>query len=238
MKQNPKGPGDVAPEKRLAVLANAVADAKGLMERGEHETDKGARNDVAADGVDQTIESWPEAAKLGVQQMVLQYGQPNEGTPTKLLWFNRGPWKRIQITSDEIVHKFPTPHADFLTQYIDYEVPLDKMGDLGRYDGSCLIDRTAGEAAARCDSEAANILTLNLMHDIVTGTRSVDDARAFYSETLSAYSLGESAPYCEEFQFEVPRDGAGDPDEPVAPGPKAKQATEKVEEFLSTSRRS
>ena len=43
--------------------------------------------------------------------------------------------------------------------------------DLTRYDGSCLIDRTAAEAGARCDSEAANFITLNFMHEIVTGKR-------------------------------------------------------------------
>ena len=238
MHRTPQGPRDIEPQKRLAVLANAVADAKALTARGEHETNKGAQSTVAADQVEQIIERWPEATQLGVRQMVLQYGPPNEGTPTKLLWFDRAPWKRIQVTSDEVVHKFPTPHADFLTQSIDYAVPVEKLGELGRYDGSCLIDRTMGEAAARCDSEAANFLTLNLMHEIVAGTRSVEDARAFYSETLAAYCLGESAPYCEAFQFDVSRGGPGDPDRPVTPGPKATQVTQQVEQFLSTSGKS
>ena len=230
------GPADVEAGKRMAVLANAVADATSLMDQGKHETNDGARTELAAGEVETITASWPEAARMGALQMVAQYGQPNEGTRTKLLWFGRAPWKRIQVTSDEVVHRFPTPHADFLTQYIDYEVPVDRLGELGRYDGSCLIDRTMGEAAARCDSEAANILTLNLMHEIVTGTRSVDDARDFYSETLSTYCLGEPAPYCEQFQFQVPR-GRGDPDQPVPPGPKAEQVTRKVEEFLAAAGR-
>ncbi len=227
-----QGPGDIEPQKRLAVLANATADAKEITAAGKHETNRGAENSVEPDQVEQLTAAWPEAAKLGVKQMVAQYGPPNEATPTRMLWFDRAPWKRIQVTCDEVVHKFPTPHADFLTQYIDYEVPLDRFEDLGRYDGSCLIDRTMGEAAARCDSEAANFLTLNLMHEIVTGERSVDDARAFYSETLSAYCLGEPAPYCEGFQFSVARGGSGDPDQPAEPGSKAQEVTKKVEEFL------
>jgi hypothetical protein len=44
---------------------------------------------------------------------------------------------------------FPTAHTDFLTQYIDYRVPVDRFDDLAAFDGSCLADRTAGEAAAR-----------------------------------------------------------------------------------------
>ncbi len=69
------------------------------------------------------------------------------------------------------MHNFPSPHTDFLTQYIDYRVPVDMFAELGRYDGSCLVDRTTGEAAARCDSEAANFLTLNLMHDMSPAKR-------------------------------------------------------------------
>lgn len=232
-----QGPATLEPQLRLAVLANAVADAKALMQAGEHETALGAQTEVVLADVEAIIAEWPEAARIGAQRMTMQYGPPNEATATKLLWFARAPWKRIQVTSDQVVHKFPTPHADFLTQYIDYDVPVDKLSELGAYDGSCLIDRTMGEAAARCDSEAANILTLNLMHDIITGSTTVEEARDFYSETLSAYSLGESAPYCEQFQFELPGDGGGDPDQPVIPGPKAKQATEKVEQFLSQSGR-
>lgn len=234
MEQPQRGPADIETQERLAVLANATADAMALIERGESETDDGARTTVPAKQVDQIIGSWPDAAKMGVEQIVFQYGQPNEATLTKLFWFDRPPWKRIQITSDQVVHRFPTPHADFLTQYIDYEVPLDMLNDLGRYDGSCLIDRTMGEVAARCDSEAANFLTLNLMHEIVMGTTTVDEARAFYSETLSAYCLGEPAPHCESFLFELPKAGLGDPDEPVSPGEKAKEIALKVEEFLLT----
>ena len=238
MDQLKQGSKDIAQSDRLAVLANATADAKALIHGCEHKTRNGARTDVPLDQVDRIMASGPAAARMGVQRMVRPYGPPNGGTPTRLSWFDRGPWKRIQITSDEVVYRFPTPHADFLTRYIDDEVPLDKLGELGRYDGSCLIDRTMGEAAARCDSEAANILTRNLMHDIVCGARTVEEAFSFYSETLSAYCLGEAAPYCEQFQFEVPCGSSGDPDEPVSPGPKAKQIAEKVDEFLAAAGRS
>ena len=232
-----QGPATLEPHIRLTVLANAVADATALTAAGEHETAFGAQSEVPPGHVEAITADWPEATRLGVQRMVMQYGAPNEATATKLLWFDCAPWKRIQITKDQVVHKFPTPHADFLTQYIDYQVPVEKLGELGAYDGSCLIDRTMGEAAARCDSEAANILTLNLMHDIVIGSKTVEQARDVYSETLSAYSLGESAPYCEQFQFDLPGDAGGDPDMPVQPGPNAKAATKKVKEFLAESGR-
>ncbi len=135
--------------------------------------------------VEALIENWPDAPKMGARQMLEQYGLPNEATPTKLFWYHNGPWKRTQLTSDVVTHNFPSPHSDYLTQYIDYQVPIDKFDEIARFDGSCLVDRTAGEAAARCDSEAANVLTLNLMNDIVTGKTSVEEARKTYAENMA-----------------------------------------------------
>ena len=54
------------------------------------------------------------------------------------------------------------------------------------------MDRTTGEAAARCESEAANILTLNLMHDIVREKTSVEEARKTYAENRAQCCPGSS----------------------------------------------
>ena len=39
------------------------------------------------------------------------------------------------------------------------------------------VKRTAGDVSARCHDEEANSLPLNLMHDIVTGTKTPEEAR-------------------------------------------------------------
>ena len=85
MNSSQKGPADIAAENRLAVLANATADAQALMSRGKHETIKGALGELPSAEVDRIIATWPEAAKMGVTQMTKQYGLPNERTATKLL---------------------------------------------------------------------------------------------------------------------------------------------------------
>ena len=64
------------------------------------------------------------------------------------------PWKRTELTSDAVVHHWPAPHTDFLTQYLDYRVPPEQAHLVAMFDGSILVDRTRGEVAARCDSEA------------------------------------------------------------------------------------
>lgn len=63
-----------------------------------------------------------------------------------------------------------------------------------------------GEAGARCDSEAANMITLNLMHEIVIGEKTVEEARKEYAENMVAYTIGRPAPYAERLLFQ-PRGG-------------------------------
>jgi hypothetical protein len=92
--------------------------------------------------------------------MIAKYGYPNEATPTRLFWYENGPWKRSELTSDHIVHHWPTVHTDFLTQVINYRVPPNKFDDIAKFDGSILLERTKGEAAGRYDWESASVLGL------------------------------------------------------------------------------
>jgi hypothetical protein len=50
-----------------------------------------------------------------------------------------------------------------------------------------VINRTTGEASARCHDLEANSLALNLMHDIVTGTKTWQQARAYYAKEVLDY---------------------------------------------------
>ena len=235
MDERDRGPKDLETSERMATLARASADAMKHIVQGEHETEEGTGYTMPLSEVAAIIERCPTAPQEGARQMLEQYGPPNEATPTKLFWYRRGPWKRILITSDVLIHNFPAPHSDFLTQWIDYHVPIDKFDEIGRYDGSCLVDRTAGEAGARCDSEAANVITLNLMHEIVTGTKSVEEARKVYAEHMAAYTMGRPAPYAEQLLFPVPQGGTQDPDEGMGVGPIARQAAGKVKDLLTGS---
>ncbi len=215
MTERQQGSKDLPTGERMATLAGAMTDAVTHQAKGEHETEDGTRSTMDLATVETLIADWPDAPQKGARQMLEQYGPPNEATPTKLFWYRSGPWKRIVVTRDVVTHNFPAPHSDFLTQYIDYRVPPEKFDEIGRFDGSCLVDRTSGEAAARCDSEAANTITLNLMHDIVTGTATVDEARETFAENMVAYTMGRSAAYAEGLQFDLPQGGTEDEDERV-----------------------
>jgi len=76
-----------------------------------------------------------------------------------LYGFDVGPWQRLVASKVYHDHEFPVPHIDSVASYIDYRVPPDKATPVARFDGRVIIERTAGEVAARCHDERANFWT-------------------------------------------------------------------------------
>jgi hypothetical protein len=228
-------PLDLETSERLGTTARAVGQGIVHTVKGDYTTQKGEREAVASSEVQRILENWPAPQKNVAEQMIEKYGYPNEATPTKLFWYNNAPWKRTELTSDHVVHHWPTVHTDFLTQVINYRVPPDKFDEIAKFDGSILLDRTKGEAAGRCDSESANVLGLNMVHEIVTGKRTWEDARRISEESTVAYNMGRSAPYAERLLFEVPQEGTEDLDEGGVSGAILHQSAGKVKDLVSGS---
>ena len=67
-------------------------------------------------------------------------------------------------------------------KYIDYRVPPELAHLILQFDGSILVDRTWGEVAGWCAAEAANVLGLHMVHELVTGKPSVEEARHLRAE--------------------------------------------------------
>jgi hypothetical protein len=74
------------------------------------------------------------------------------------------------------------------------------------------MPHTAGEVSARCNDEEANRLALNLMHDIVTGARSSQEARTYYANAVLDFRRGKSTPYMDDLRFPANASETGDPD--------------------------
>jgi hypothetical protein len=164
-----------------------------------------------------SIGSWPDKSQEAAQFMIDKYGMPNEQTPTTLVWYATGPWKRTILYKEAIPHNFPKPHTDLLEQFIDYRVPTDKFDELAAYDGSVIVERTKGELSARCDKEAMNFLALNLANDIVLGRRTAQQARDEYARQVVAFMNNRAEAYTQGLQFSVSRAGTADPDRSVIP---------------------
>lgn len=158
------------------------------------------------------IADWPENAREAAQLVVDQYGEPDEVTDTQVTWHHPGPWKRIVASKVVYEHNFPAPHLDSVQSFIDYHVPPEKVSQITEFDGSVVVERTVGEVSARCHDEQANFLALNLMHDIVTGQKTPDEAREYYAKEFADYRRKLPTPYMEGLRFIPGHGDTADPD--------------------------
>lgn len=173
----------------------------------------------------QIIEAWPEESREAAQLVIKSYGEPDEATATQLIWNNPGPWKRIVASKMFYNHNFPAPHIDAVESVVDYHVPPEKTSPLAEFDGSVIVERTAGEVSARCHDEQANFLALNLMHDIVTGAKTVQEARSYYAKEFADYRRKQPTPYMRQLRFTPGHEDTPDPDTRMLSDNDLEQAT-------------
>ena len=226
---------DLTTGERLASTGAAVVQGAAHEASGSHETLKGKNFRLTDLETREIIDKWPTPQKNIAEQMIEKYGPPNEATPTKLFWYDNHPWKRTKIDADPVAHNWPTVHSDFLTQTIDYKVPPEMFHLIALFDGSIICDRTRGEVSARCDSESANVLGLNMVHEIVTGKRTYEEARHVSEQNTVAYNLGRNAPYAERLLFDIPNGGTEDLDEGHVAGAVIQQAAGKIKDLVTGS---
>jgi len=168
---------------------------------------------ITSDRIDDVTSDWPEKPAKLAEQLVEKYGTPDELTSARMFWHDVGQWKRIQLYRDGTPHNFPKKHEDHLRQTIDYPIEPADAEPLLEFDGSNVLYRTRGELAADCHKESMNVLTLNLAHEILTGEKTVEEARRAFAETAVKTGMGEKPPTTQELQFDVPQGDQGDPDE-------------------------
>lgn len=158
---------------------------------------------------------WPVASREAAAAIELKYGPPEEMTAGMLIWHWAGPFKRIIVYAEGLRHALPTLHEDVVEHVIDYRVPVDRIDDLMRFNGSLDVRRTAGELSSRCLNEPLNVLALNLAHDIVVEQRSVAAARVEFSRLATSYAGGGSSEYTDSLTFRIPAAATADPDRPA-----------------------
>jgi hypothetical protein len=163
----------------------------------------------------QIVRDWPSESREAAELVLKKYGEPDEATASELTWHRPGPWKRIVASKTFYTHNFPAPHIDAVQSVIDYRVPPEKFSELAAFDGSVIVERTAGEVSARCHDEEANFLALNLMHDIVSGAKSAEEARAYYAKEFADYRRKKPTPYMGGLRFTPGAADAADPDVPL-----------------------
>lgn len=160
------------------------------------------------------VQEWPHESRRAAELVIKAFGEPNEVSATELTWHHAVPWKRVVATEWFEDHNFPVPHVDCIECVIDYAVPPEKMSELAHFDGSIRVDRTAGEVSVRCRSIASNTLKLNLVHDIVTGKRTAQEARDYHVKEVLDATRGEPTPYRKHLRI-PPQGDTKDPGEQV-----------------------
>lgn len=137
-------------------------------------------------------QTWSEAAKWAAKLMTERYGPPDVLAPGVATWNERENWKRITVRGDL--------HANFLEQTIGYQVPPEAIAPLREF-GRVQLDVANEELTAASGDEAMNYLALNLAHDIAKGTRTLREARGFFTRTVELSVRGKSSPYLEKLLF-------------------------------------
>ncbi len=142
-----------------------------------------------------TIHQWPELSRSAAQKVLDAYGEPHEVTQSTLVWYSVGEWKRVVATREYYYHLYPDPHTDSVACVIDYDLPLSAIGEVAAFDGSVIVDITAGELISRCRDIEANRLALNLVHDIAHGRKDAESAREYCEREIRRSRNGEPTPY-------------------------------------------
>ena len=58
--------------------------------------------------LEQILGSWENEQREGALKIINKYGYPDEAIPSRLIWYNTGPWKRTIVYRDSVPHNFPT----------------------------------------------------------------------------------------------------------------------------------
>ena len=169
---------------------------------------------VSRDQVEKLINAWPQESKKAAQATLEKYGPPDGGTFQELIWHNAGPWEKVVVSNEAHDHNDPMPHKDVLMGKIKMKVPQDKVADLLAFDSSLVINRTAGTLAAVCDKEESNFAAINLAHDIIQGSKSVQEAKDQMAKVVMGLQQGTTDPITQDFKFEVEDGDTGDPGTP------------------------
>jgi hypothetical protein len=145
----------------------------------------------------QTVLGWPDASRQVAELMIDRYGGPDRLSSDRLDWFDRGDLKRI------VVRALALKGPGILETTVRYDAPRGAIGLLSLKDCVVVPNGDAGELSAFSDDEASGVLALNVAHEVMTGRRTVDSARAFYAETLEMRAAGKSSRYTDRLLFTV-----------------------------------
>ncbi|MDD5305220.1 MAG: hypothetical protein PHS14_19135 [Elusimicrobia bacterium] len=140
-------------------------------------------------------------ANMTNNMMVEKYGPPDRVETLRLVWENRGPWKKI-VVWDELGFLDNNRAARNIEGTIAYPVPAEKIDALVSFSRDLHVSANGTELSARSTSEERNFLMLNLADEIVKGRLSPEDGRVSYLRTIKLAEAGKSPVSMQRLMFE------------------------------------
>lgn len=132
------------------------------------------------------IRSWPAESRKPASWLLHVHGEPHQVADGELVWDAIEPWNQI-IATREFEHRdWPEPHTASVRSVIRYRVPADRVDAVAELGPSIHVDDERGLVTAIGPDLRTNLLTLNLMHDVVTGTIDAAEARRRYAAATTA----------------------------------------------------
>lgn len=156
---------------------------------------------IAPDSLMRFTKGWPEESRQAAEVLMEKYGSPAEWTPSHLTWNAVSPFKRISVYREQVTHRFPVLHKDIVEHVISYRIPVERVEELAKFDGSVSYNRTLGELCVRGNDESMNILALNLASDILRGKKDFEEARLEYGRLAVDFLNGNNPKETEALLF-------------------------------------
>ena len=130
---------------------------------------------INQESLDQHVAKWPGPSKDALSQMVKAHGMPHGISSDSIVWNDVKPFKRIVVYKEASSH---LNHDDVLEHVITYDAPSEtqRMSML-KLNESLTISSLHHEMSVRCHHEKANILSLNLAHEIGQGKMTLNAAK-------------------------------------------------------------
>jgi hypothetical protein len=146
------------------------------------------------------IANWYTYSEVSAMKLMEEYGPPDQIESSRLVWNDKGPWKRIAVW-DVVPYYDSNLGPDNLEEAVDYPVEPAQRQTLAAFDRHVHVSKDGSELAGRYASEELNFLALNLAHDVLAGLKNPAQARAFSDRTLEFSSEGKSSRYTQGLIF-------------------------------------
>lgn len=158
-------------------------------------------NEAANERAMELTKGWPSSATTAAREIIARYGEPTEVNTSELVWRNVQPFKRIVVHRIVYFTHFPLLHPNAVEHVVNYRAPAKRVENVWVYNGSVVLDRVRGEMAANGNSEAMNVLSLNLANKVLKGEMSASGARIQHGKEALAFINGDRTTYTQTLLF-------------------------------------